>query len=374
MKILQLTTHLEMGGISVYVDTLSRGLAARGHRVTVASSGGWFERSLAEQSIPHVRLSCRTSGELNPKLWLSVFPRLMKVIRDEKPEIIHAHTRVAQVLGRVAGILAGIPMVSTCHGLYPLHPGRRYFSCWGNRVVAISKSVENLLLNDYHLAVPNEVSLIPNGVETARFLKPVPEQQRDDYRQRHGIWGDPIIGSVARLSPVKGLDLLLKVLPSLVKKHPNLQLLLVGDGPEKEPLIRQAYALGMERHLILSCAVSQTQLPLSLMTVFAAPSRQEGFGLAIVEAMAAGVPVVASDTGGPAEIIENGKTGLLIPVGDADALEQAIDSLLSDPGKASRIAQAGRQLACQKFDINRVTGQMEELYEKTIQEQKAGKG
>lgn len=366
MNILELTTHLEMGGISVYVDTLSRGLAARGHRVTVASSGGWFERSLAEQSIRHVRLNCLTSSELNPKLWFSVFPRLMKLIRDEKTQIIHAHTRIAQVLGRMAGIFTGIPMVSTCHGLYSLRPGRRFFPCWGNRVVAISKSVENLLRHDYHLAVPDEVTLIPNGVETARFLKPVPEEQRDDYRQRHGIWGDPIIGSVARLSPVKGLDLLLKVLPSLVKKYPNLQLLLIGDGPEKEALIRQAYALGVERRLVLCASAADTRIPLSLMKIFAAPSWNEGFGLALVEAMAAGVPVVASNTGGPAETIEHGKTGLLVPAGDTPALEQAIDSLLSDPGKADCIAQAARRLALERYDMKRVTEQMEGLYKEVI--------
>lgn len=364
MKILLLTTHLEMGGIPVYVVGLARGLKQRGHRPIVASGGGWLARRLEEEGIPHVRISCRTSGELSPKLWLLALPRLLTVVRRQRPDLIHAHTRVTQMLACVLSRLAGIPYVTTCHGLYRRGIGRRLLKCWGKWVMAVSTPTLDDLVNRHRLTPPHRAVLVRSGVEVERFSRPAPAQAVKDFRERIGLKGSPVVGAVARLSPVKGLDSLLKAVPGLLKGYPNLQVLLIGDGPSKPDLIRLAYELGVAGHLVISHPVEDIRVPLAAMDLFAVPSLDEGFGLGMVEAMAAGVPVVATNRGGPAEIVEDGVSGLLVSPGDPEALGRSILTLLGDPARRARMAQAARERARAQFDLERVVREVEHVYER----------
>ncbi len=368
MKVLLLTTHLEMGGIPVYVVSLASALKRRGHQPIVVSSGGWLEKRLLKEGVPHRFVPCRTSSELNPKLWLQVFPRLLSIVRQEQPDLLHAHTRVTQVLCWALSTLTRIPYVSTCHGLYRFRIGRRFFRCWGKWVMAISGPSMDRLVEQYRLAPPHQVVLVRNGVEVHRFLQRPPAEEVDWFRQTMGLQGSPIIGAIARLSPVKGLDLLLKTVPSLRKDYPDLQILLVGDGPARPDLVRLAYELGIQDRVIISHPVEDTRIPLATMEVFVAPALREGFGLSIVEAMAAGVPVVASNAGGPAEIIEDGESGVLVPPGDPDPLGKGIRDLLADSARRSRIAQRGRQRARDQFDMERVVQEVEAVYMRAVGE------
>ena len=366
MKVFILTTHLEMGGISIYVVDLARALKRRGHEPIVFSSGGMLERRLAEEGIRHIRIPCRTSSELNPKLWLTAFPRLLKIFRQERPDLVHVHTRVTQALAWALSTVTGIPYVTTCHGLYRFRWGRRVFRCWGSWVMAISEASMERLVRQYRLAPPHQVVLVENGVDVNRFQQPADPQQVEHFRQAHGLNGGPVIGAIARLSPVKGLDLLLKAMPTLLKEFPGLQLLLVGDGPARESLVRLAYELGIADRVVISSSVEDTRVPLSLLQVFVAPAWREGFGLAIVEAMAAGVPVVSSSAGGPAEILEQGKSGLLVPPGDVQAVENAVRILLKDPTARRQIAERAQRRAAERYDFKRVATQVEEVYARTL--------
>ncbi len=362
MKILLLTTHLEMGGIPIYLINLSRGLKALGHSPVVASSGGGLQKRLIEEEIPHWRIPCRTSSELNPKLWLLAFPRLLQITWRERPDLIHAHTRVSQVLAWALSHTTGIPYVTTCHGLYRFRIGRRLFRCWGKSVMAISTPSMERLVKQYRLAPPHQVVLVKNGIEVDRFLQPAPQEEVANFKESLGLKGQPIIGAIARLSPVKGFEFLLKAVPTLLTAFPRLQVLLVGDGPQKPDLIRWAYELGIAEHLVISHGVEDTRIPLATLDCFVAPALREGFGLALVEAMAAGVPVVATNSGGPGEIIEDGRSGLLVPPGDPRALGEAVLKLLTDPARRSQIAQAGRQRALEQFDMRRVVKEVEAVY------------
>lgn len=366
MKILLLTTHLEMGGISIYVANLARGLKRRGHDPIVASSGGWFEPRLEESHIPHCKIPCRTSSELNPKLWCLVFPQLLALIRRERPDLIHAHTRVTQALAWILSGVTGVPYVTTCHGFYRYRIGRRLFRCWGKTVMAISDATMDLLVRQYRLAIPREVRLILSGIPLDQFSSPVVKEEIDWFRQTLGLKGKPVIGAIARLSPVKGLEFLLKAVPGLRSDFPQLQVLLVGEGPAKPDLVRLAYELGIADRVVISHPVEDTRIPLASMDLFIAPSLQEGFGLAIVEAMAAGVPVVASDSGGPTEIIRDGESGFLIPPADASALESAIRTVLKDPDQRARIAREAREQARIRFDMDRVIQEVEQVYAQAV--------
>lgn len=366
MKILQLTTHLEPGGISVYVAGLARGLQQKGHELAVVSAGGWLEKRLAADGIRHYQLSCNTSSELNPRLWIWVFPRLLKIIRADRPDLLHAHTRVMQVMAWACNQVTGVPFVTTCHGLYRFRIGRRYFRCWGRSVMAISDATMHRLVRQYKLAPPHQVVLVWNGVDVDSLQQPPSAGEAARFRQMHGLNGDPVLGAICRLSPVKGLDTFLRAIPSLLLRFPRLQVLLVGDGPSRDGLVRLAYELKIADHVVIAHSVEDTRVPLALMQVFVASAYREGFGLSIVEAMAAGVPVVSADAGGPASIIEQGKSGLLVPPRDPRALEEAIATLLGDSSLRARIAQAARERAREKYDMKRVVREVEEVYRHAV--------
>lgn len=366
MKILLLTTHLEIGGITLYVLNLAKGLAARGHKPVVVSSGGWGEKVLREAGIPHHRISCRTSSELNPKLWWSAFPRLLAALKEERPQLIHAHTRVTQVLAEAAHLITRAPYVTTCHGLYKFRIGRILFRCWGRWVMAISGPSMDRLVNQYRLSPPHKVVLVRNGIPVEHFLEAPSPEAVARFKQNEGLDGDPIVGGIGRLSPVKGFDLLMEAAAILRGEFPRLQLLIAGDGPAREELVRKAYALGIADRVVLAHSVEDTRVPLSLMKVFVSAARREGFGLSIVEAMASGIPVVSTDAGGPAEIIETGASGLLVPPEDPRALARAIGSLLKDPALAGRIGRAGRERAKSQFNIDRMVGEVEAVYARAL--------
>ncbi len=366
MKVLLLTTHMETGGIPVYVIELARRLKQDGHRPVVVSDGGSLERRLAQEGIPFHRVPCRTSSELNPRLWLRVFPRLLAIVRRERPDLLHAHTRVTQVLAWAAHRLTGIPFVTTCHGLYRLRLGRRYFRCWGRWVMAISKPTLQRLVTQYRLAPPHQAILIWNGIDVGRFSERPRPEEVERFRQANGLRGGPVIGAIARLSPVKGLDLLLKVTPSLLKDFPGLQVLLVGDGPAREELVRLAYDLGIADRVVISHPVEDTRVPLATLRAFVAPAWREGFGLAIVEAMAAGVPVVATDAGGPSEIIRDGVSGFLMSPGDSVTLERTLRTLLQDEAVRERVIERARGEAAARFNLDRVVQEVEGVYARAI--------
>lgn len=366
MKVLLLTTHLEIGGIPVYVVSLARGLKQRGFFPIVVSAGGRLEERLTREGIPHYRLLFRTSSELNPVLWFRAFPALLRLVRRERPVLLHAHTRIAQVLGWALHIVTRLPFMTTCHGLYKFRIGRRFFRCWGSRVIAISDATLERLVLQYRLAPPHQVVLVPNGVETDWFGTPAPVEAVERYREALGLAGGPVIGSISRLSPVKGLDLLLKAAAALLPDFPDLKVLLVGEGSAREGLVKLAYTLGMADRVVIGRPVEDTRVPMAAMDLFVSAALQEGFGLSIVEAMAAGLPVVVTDAGGPAEIVEWGRCGLLVSPGDPVALAEGIRKLLGDDARRGEFARAGRVRAAKLYDFNRVTDQVIKVYEEVV--------
>ena len=366
MKILLLTTHMETGGIPVYVAELARGLKRAGHRPIVVSSGGGLEERLAREGVPHHRIPWRTSSELSPRLWLFSFWKAVRLIRREKPDLLHAHTRVTQVLACAAGLLTRVPVVTTCHGLYRFRIGRRIFPCWGRKVMAVSEPTLEQLTDRYRIARRDRAALIWNGVDVERFMEPPDPEAAARFRRDNGLSGDPVVGAVCRLSAVKGLELLLQAAPPLLKEFPRLQVLLVGEGPERANLVRLAYELGIADRVVISHPVEDVRVPLSCLRVFAAPAFQEGFGLSLAEAMAAGVPPVAADAEGPSRIIEHGVSGLLVSPGSAEGITQALRALLSDPQKHAAIASAARRRVRERFDIRRMTEEVEAVYAQAV--------
>ena len=150
MKILLLTTHLNIGGISTYVLSLAKALKAKGHDVFVASSGGTLVAELTTGGVSHLKIDIRTKSEISPKVFKAIFD-IYRIAKRLDIDVIHAQTRVTQVVGFFASRLCRKKLVTTCHGFFRKNIGRTLFPGWGDRVIAISEAVQEHLVKDFHV-------------------------------------------------------------------------------------------------------------------------------------------------------------------------------------------------------------------------------
>ncbi len=365
MKILLLTTHLNMGGIGIYTVNLARYLAKAGASVTVASSGGDLEGRLREEGVEHFHLDIKTKTELGPAVWKAL-PRLNRLVRDGGYDILHAQTRVAQVLACVSGKITGRPYISTCHGFFRYKRlGRKLFPCWGDRVIAISESVRRHLVDDFGFPA-ERVKLVFNGIELENYPSGGPEKDTD-LLDSIGLARDAtVIGSVGRLSSVKGYKYLVAAFGDLTSGPGRLQLLIVGDGPEKDILREQVSRLGLDENVFMVPGGASLGKYLGLMDVFCLPSVHEGLGLALMEAMASGRACVASDVGGLSELITHEKDGLLVPPEDPRALSESIARLTNDVSLRESFGKKAREKAARNFSIEESVTKTMEVYREVI--------
>jgi len=366
MKVLLLTTHLDYGGIGVYTASLAKALKARGHDVSVASSGGALTNSLEQGGIKHIYMDMRTKSEFNPRI-VTAIEHLTETFKKEKPDIIHAQTRVSQVIAGGVSRLTGVPYVSTCHGFFRPHLGRRVFGFWGRRAIAISEAVREHLVND--LKVKKNISrIVYNGVDANHFAKKLNQCDVQAFKARVGLKSGPVIGSIARLSPVKGHEFLIRAMKKVLADAPDAQLLIVGDGPCQRELVNLTLELEVGHAVFIEGSMPDTLIPLSAIDIFVLPSVQEGLGLALMEAMAASKPVIGSNVGGVYSLIKDGKTGLLVEPKDPQALSAAITQLLKDKKLAQEMGKTARALIEEKFSLEIMAEKVEEVYEEAIAE------
>ncbi|MCX5685849.1 MAG: glycosyltransferase family 4 protein [Candidatus Omnitrophica bacterium] len=360
LRVLQVTTHLNIGGISKYIVSLSGALKEKGVDTVVASSGGNMEKELRERGIPHKTLDMDTKFEFGPKVFKSAF-MLTKIIRKEKVDVIHAHSRVSQVASSLASMMSGSPLVTTCHGYFKKRL-RGIFDTWGKKVIAISDAVRTHLEEDLGVK-DNRIAVIYNGVDIDRFSKKYSHDETLAIKKSIGLKDAPAIGTIGRLSPVKGQIFFIQAMAKVAMKRPDAQAIIVGDGGEEDSLKKMVRSLDLEESIRFIKSDPDTHKYLSVMDVFVFPSVKEGLGLALLEAMAQGLPCVASNIGGISNVIEDGSTGILVPVGDAQAIADSITILLGDAGLRARLGERARALVGERFSIDSMTGKIVKLYE-----------
>ena len=362
MKVLIITTHLNIGGISTYTVSLAKALKAKGREVFVVSSGGVLVPKLTEAGISHIQLDLLTKSELSPKIIKAVF-EINKIIKRLGIDIIHAQTRVTQVVGFFASKLSRKKLVTTCHGFFRPNLGRSLLPAWGGRVIAISEAVREHLIKDFHV-IEDRISLIYNGIDVKKFIKDYSEEERDSLKDRFGVRKDhSIIGTMARFTPDKGHDVLLYALYEILKHKPNVQLLFVGDGKERSKMVDLTQRLNLEDNVIFVKSQINTAAVLSIMDVFMfTPRRREGLGIAPLEALASGKPVVATNVGGVSSIIEDGINGFLVEPSRPKLLVEPTVRLLKDKKLYQEMSRAGREIVIQKFSINGMADRVESVY------------
>ncbi|MBF0593674.1 MAG: glycosyltransferase family 4 protein [Candidatus Omnitrophica bacterium] len=359
MKVLFLANHFNTGGITTYIMTLSRALIGRGHSVLVASSGGNMVGDLELLGARHVPFAFNVKCDIHPRV-LFILPRLGAMIRRERVGIIHAQTRFTQVNAALASRLCGVPYVTTCHGFFNPHWGRRLLPLWGRRVIAVSAPVERHLLSDLRVASAG-IALIPNGIDPARFVLPE-DKARVDLRHQWGLGDEPLVGIIARLSDVKGHRFLIDAMPMVLAKHPRAKCLIFGDGPMENALKALAKERGLGTSVIFYPVVNRTCEILPLLDVFVMPSLQEGLGLSVLEAAAMGIPAVVSRVGGLPDIVKEGVTGLLVEPADSKALAHAISSLLTDKARALAMGRNAREFVLNNFSADKMVDETLQIY------------
>lgn len=368
MRILQLTSHLNVGGITRYLISLSKKLAQRNHRVIVASDGGYLEAQVTAAGLAHWQIPLHTSAEFSLQV-LRGFQQLARRLRDEPVELVHAHTRVAQVVADRIWRRLGIPYVTTWHGIYKRRFGRRLWPCTGAMTIAISGLVRQHLMDDFHIPA-ERIRRIYNGIDTDYYAA-VPEPPLlEEHRRR---WGIPphgrVIGGVGRLAEgkVKGFDLLLVAAYLLQEAVPDVQVLIVGDGPRRPFLEDVAKRLRIQNRVHFAGGTGDVRAALGLMDLFVFTSRwPEAFGLTIIEAMAAGKPVVATKVGAVPEIIQHGEDGWIVPPNDPSALTQGIEQLLTHRETAERFGSNAQRRVRQMFSLDRMAAEVEAVYQEVI--------
>jgi glycosyltransferase involved in cell wall biosynthesis len=293
--------------------------------------------------------------------------RIARFIRDWRPDIIHAHQYTPYFYAALAATTASFgPIIFTEHGRH-----------WPDRVGPLRRAANQLLrlrrdpitavcqfvaeaLRCRECIAGRNVRLIPNGIDWRRFDRP---SRRAALAEELGVPPEaPLLIQVARLRPVKDHATSLRALALLRRHHPSAQLLLIGDGPEEPRLRELADRLGIASAVHLLHRREDVPELLASSDVFMLSSLSEAASLSIMEAMAAGLPVAATDVGGNAEIVLHGRTGLLSPRGDPAALAAHLCTLLERPDLRRRFGQAGRQRIRQRFDQDTMHQAFVDLY------------
>jgi sugar transferase (PEP-CTERM/EpsH1 system associated) len=357
---MQLVLTLDVGGLEMMVLDLVRHAdhARFEHEVVCLRGPGELAPRFAEHGI--------TVTALHSPGRLACFLRLTACLRRARPHVVHTHNANPHWYAALACRVAGTPvLVHTRHGR---HLGRERRHVWANTVAARASSAVvpvSLDAADEVLGperVPaHKVVVIHNGIEIERF-----RAERETRPLVRAI-------SVARLNPVKDQPTLLRAVPLIAEAHPGFSLDIVGDGPERQGLERLRSELGLERSVRLLGHREDVAPLLAAADVFLLTSTSEGLALTLLEAMASGLPVVATDVGGNREVVVHGETGFLVPSGSPSAVAEATGRLLKNPELARAMGRSGRRRVEQSFGIRAMVGRYERLYGELLSQPPAGR-
>ncbi|PIQ87302.1 MAG: hypothetical protein COV74_01905 [Candidatus Omnitrophica bacterium CG11_big_fil_rev_8_21_14_0_20_45_26] len=366
IKILHLTTHINIGGITTYIYLLGKNIDHSKYGIICASSGGNLKEILERSGIRTIDMDFKTKSELSPKIYLAI-PKLLKLIKKENIALIHAHTRITQVMAWWLSCFSGIPVVSTCHGFYKKRLGRRLLPAWGDKIVAISQPVANHLI-EYFNVKKEKVHMVLNAIDVSDLRKRLtchdPNQIRKEWNLASSV---PTLGIVARIVQDKGHEYLVRAVKEVKKHYPDIKLVIVGTGPNKKKVLRLIRQLQLEENVNCVGDLTDVTKALAVIDIFILPAIwREGFGLSIVEAMALKKPVIVTNIWALNALVRNLDNGLLIEPKSVKALSEAILALIRDPQLRIAIGTHASETVEEAFAINRLVTEISRIYELAI--------
>ena len=380
VRILRVIARLNMGGPALHVAYLTEGLRKRGYDTTlVAGSLARGEDSMAfvadARGVEVVRID-ELGREISPLRDLMATIRLARLIRKERPQILHTHTAKAGTVGRVAARLAGSRkppiVVHTFHG----HVLRGYFgpvrtllfrllerwlAAGTTALIAVSPQVRDDLVA-LGVAPRERFVVIRLGIELDERVAPE-KKGRGESRRYLGIPGDRFaVGWIGRMTAVKRTDDVLIAFKSLRDNGVDAVLCMVGDGPDRLPLEQRAHELGVARDTVF-LGYQQDVAPFyAAFDALVLPSGNEGTPVTVIEALAAERPVVATRVGGVPDIVRDGEDGFLVEAGATDDLADRLGRLARDPALRARMGKKGRERVLPRYAVDRLVDDVDELY------------
>jgi N-acetyl-alpha-D-glucosaminyl L-malate synthase BshA len=376
--------YASMGGSGIVATELAKALADRGHDVHLISAEQPFRLSGFHAGLTLHRVQTPSYPLFHePQYLLSIANRIVHVAQEQRLDVVHAHYAVphatAAVLARqVLAARGGAPpaIVTTLHGTDitvvgadPSYSDIVAFSiAESDAVTAVSESLRRATVSE--LGVTRPIDVIPNFLDCAAYERIAAPELRQRYTR--GEAGTRVVVHVSNFRPVKRIDSVLETFALIAAAVPAV-LLLVGDGPDVAVARRLAHQFGIAPRVHFLGAQENLLPLLSIADLFLLPSAQESFGLAAAEAMACGVPVVASNAGGLPEVIEHGTTGFLHPVGDVQAMAESGIALLTDERRHRQIAETAARRVRERFCTDRVVPLYEALYA-SLAASRAGRG
>ena len=319
------------------------------------------------------------ADRVDPLADVSTVRELRRELDRIAPDLVHMHSNKAALLGmRALRHATPTPAsVFTAHNVPSFEKASRLRRALGRRALAgIGRSVDRTIAVSFALATlliedagfdAGRVDVVHNGVDADAIAAAVAGADRVALRAAQHIPAEAfVLGTLGRLVPDKGVDVLLRAAASLVDRHPELRVVIAGDGPDEKRLRTLAGDLGISHRVLFAGFVEDPCPWLSMMDVFVLPTRLEAFGLAALEAMAAGLPVVASDVGGVPEVVSDDVNGMLVPPGDAAALADTIGWLIIDSEPRERLSAQAPVTAREHFSLTRMAEETAAVYDAAI--------
>lgn len=367
MRILHISSARALGGGERHLIDLLNGLAARGHDLYVALTPASPLRAkltaLPAQKIITLRL--RNALDL-----LSAI-KLARFARERGIEIIHAHmARDYPLAAFAAWRTESASFIITRHVLFPLGKVNALTLAGVARVIAVSEPVAHTLRMQ-KLFPAHKISVIPNGIDVERFDHAARNFDRQQYRHHLQIRAPFLVGTVGELSRIKGQEDFVRAATILTRQRSDIDFVIAGEDAspthETRKRIKHLIAkLNLHDRVHLVGHVEDVAPLLSSLDVFVSASHTESFGLAIAEAMASGAAVVATATDGAREIIEDGVTGRLVPLGDVATLAASINALLENGYERQRMAERASTMVRARFSIERMVDATEQVYREVL--------
>lgn len=389
VRVLQLVNAFG-GGPGVVVYNLAKNLDAGRFHTTVCRLVTWnrpqeeaIHQSILDLGVESINLEI-DERFLHGALDVSVLMKLRRLLQEREIDIVHTHLIRADFFGRLAAWTAGVHgIVATVHNVERYHVSSRpvarlarafeRFSMRGvGKVVCVSDAVRQAILKRENLA-PSKVTTILNGVDLEHF-RPAPRPREGVLRQLGIAEGRRVIGTVGRFYPQKGIPYLIQAGMGVVRERPDTVFLMVGEGPTRGDMWRKIEALGLAENFVLAGPRLDVREMLSAMDLFVMPSLWEGLPIAVLEAMAMGLPCIVTNVGGNPEVVRHGTTGWVVAPRDPGELQDRVLQLLEDDEQRRRMGEEGRRLVEREFDVRLTTRRYAELYEEMMETEPAAVG
>lgn len=358
MNILQILPELNVGGVETGTLDLAKYLIKLGHKTIIVSGGGNLVKELESLGAIHYQLPVHKKSIF---AMIKMVPRLAEIIKKEEVDIVHARSRVPAWIAFFAARRSNRLFITTCHGYY-----KKYlFSCcmgWAKIVICPSKVIARHMIDDFF--VPRErIRLIPRSVDLEKFRYVSPDKKRGKEFN---------VGIIGRITPIKGHLHFIKAMAKVARQVPALKIWIVGDAPGSKEAYKEQVQLLVRRLGLWHCTQflgTQRDIPgilVSLDLLVLPTTTQEAFGRVIIEAQAAGIPVIATKVGGVVDIIEDGKTGLLVPPADHSSIAEAAMRIFEDKEFARTLAAAAFAKVKEKYNVELMVKNTLEAYQDAL--------